>query len=237
MNRPEPIDAARLIIDRDYSDCCMAILSTSILHNATATSDLDIVIFDDSPEMPFRKSFSAYGWPVEVFILNRENYRFHFDAASYSGIPSLLRICADGIVLKNDGAVSDIICEAKESFEKGPWPWKPEDLFMGRYQVTEQLQDLIGCNERNEGFFIVARLTLLLSEFMLRSNCKWIGDGKWMDRCIKQFNPSIHHDLQESLEAYFTSNNKELLIAFTELQLAPHGGLLFEYDEPFPLSD
>lgn len=58
----EPIVAAKTFVTTHFSHCRAALLAGSVVcGEATATSDLDIVIFDDTLVSPFRESFIESG--------------------------------------------------------------------------------------------------------------------------------------------------------------------------------
>lgn len=72
----KPMEAAQSIITSQFSNCDVALLGGSVARGeATKTSDLDIVIFDQSLSSCYRESFYSNGWPVEVFVHNFETYK------------------------------------------------------------------------------------------------------------------------------------------------------------------
>ncbi|TBL78610.1 nucleotidyltransferase domain-containing protein [Paenibacillus thalictri] len=233
VNRADPVEAARGIINRHFPGCTVAILSGSALRHVTPTSDLDLVVFDASCGDVFRKSFTDGGWPVEVFLLQQESYRFYLDEAAYSGVPSLLRMCAEGVVIKDDGSAAAFIQEARECLLEGPPEWEDNDSRRCRYQLSELLDDFIGGENGAEHMFTISRIVLLLSEFVLRSNRCWIGgDGKWMSRALEDFDPDLADGLLRAVGLFYSRSDKEPLIQLCEEQLAAYGGRLFEgYEE------
>ena len=69
----KPIEAATSIPN------CVALLGGSVARGeATKTSDLDIVIVDQSLTSCYRESCYSNGWPVEVFVHNFETYKTFF---------------------------------------------------------------------------------------------------------------------------------------------------------------
>ena len=62
--------AAELYIEQFYPNCQGAILAGSVIRGeATATSDLDIVIFDKTLKSSYRESIIKYDWPIEQRLL------------------------------------------------------------------------------------------------------------------------------------------------------------------------
>ena len=75
----KPIEAAQNIITLQFPNCDVALLGGSVARGeATKTSDLDIVIVDQSLTSCYRESFYSNGWPVEVFVHNFETYKTFF---------------------------------------------------------------------------------------------------------------------------------------------------------------
>lgn len=222
-------DASKQFIKLHFPTCEAAILAGSIIHGgATDSSDLDLVIFDESQPWPFRKTYKAFGWVIEAFVLTRSSYRYFFDEAIDCAIPSLLRMCSEGLVLHGSDSIEDIIAEARHDFKAGPPPLQQQELDLARYEISEALEDLLGCRNRKEGLFIVQKLTGQLPAFVLRANLQWIGDGKWMYRSLERYDPGLGNQLHHALEAYYRHDHKEPLVSLVQAWLAPFGGTLAE---------
>ncbi|GAA0610992.1 hypothetical protein GCM10009001_30290 [Virgibacillus siamensis] len=113
-----------------------------------------------------------------MFAHNLKSYQHYFESDYNRGRPSLPRMVSEGIILKGDGIIDSIKCEAKELFSKGPEKWSTEIINTKRYLITDILDDFIGCNNRAEEIFIANTLAEVVSEFVLRTNNKWIGSSK-----------------------------------------------------------
>lgn len=62
MHQYKPIEAATLFVIRIYPQCQGAILAGSVVRGeATDTSDLDIVIFDNKISSSYRESLIQFG--------------------------------------------------------------------------------------------------------------------------------------------------------------------------------
>src|SRR5947209_13872563 len=98
--RPDPIDAARTLVDDRFPECMAAIVGGSIIRGeGNSTSDLDIAIFTDRAEAPYRESLVASGWPVELFVHTIESYPRYFKRDVERGRPSLVMMCYEGVIL------------------------------------------------------------------------------------------------------------------------------------------
>ena len=112
----KPIEAAQKFIAQRFPDCQGAILAGSVVRGeATATSDLDIVIFDNSIPSSYRESLIDFGWPIEIFVHNLTSYQQFFEMDYKAAKPSMPRMVAEGIVLKDEGIIEAIKKEAQAS--------------------------------------------------------------------------------------------------------------------------
>lgn len=99
----KPIEAAQNIITLQFPNCDVALLGGSVARGeATKTSDLDIVIVDQSLTSCYRESFYSNGWPVEVFVHNFETYKTFFKMDCDRGRPPLPQLVSEGIALKGE---------------------------------------------------------------------------------------------------------------------------------------
>ncbi|GAB1788892.1 hypothetical protein PMEGAPR54_16620 [Priestia megaterium] len=79
LKRLEPLQAATQFIFKHYPHCQGALLAGSVVRGeATHTSDLDIVIFDENFTSSFRESLIEFGWAIEVFAHSLTSYQAFF---------------------------------------------------------------------------------------------------------------------------------------------------------------
>lgn len=229
MQQYKPVEAAKMFIDEFSPQCQGAILAGSVVRGeATDTSDLDIVIFDNKISSSYRESLIQFGWPIEVFVHNLTSYQSYFDSDVERARPSLPRMVAEGIILKDEGIVESIKIEAKKLLDKGPAEWSEETINFKRYFLTDTLDDFIGCKNRAEEIFIANQLAELASEFLLRTNRQWIGSSKWIVRALKQYDELFASRFVDAFDNYYRTGEKENVIKIVEEILAPFGGTLFE---------
>ncbi|MCJ7839792.1 nucleotidyltransferase domain-containing protein [Lederbergia sp. NSJ-179] len=226
--RPTPLEAAQLVIDKHFPNCQAALLAGSVVRGeATATSDLDMVIFDQKLTFSYRESFIDFGWYIECFVHNFTSYREFFENDCKRAKPSMPKMVSEGIVLRGAKNLDTIKKEANDLLRKGPEKWTIETVNMKRYFLTDVLDDLKGCSKREEAIFLVNALADLSVEFILRMNGQWIGSSKWTIRALKNFDESLAENLVEALEAFYQQDDKDNIIRFAEEILQPYGGLLF----------
>ncbi len=221
--------AARLFIGKCYPSCRVAILAGSASEGKdTEYSDLDLVIFEHNEPRPYRRTYNEFGWTIEAFVMDHSSYRKLFMAGIEAALPSLQRMCAEGIVLKDDGTAEGIREEARSDLASGPFPWADEELDMARYRISEDISDLSGSSDREESLFIVQELAAKLVEFVLRANGRWLGEGKWALRMLKQYDAAFSQALTDSLEEFYASNDRKPLLRLADEVLRPFGGRLAE---------
>ncbi|MDP9728267.1 putative nucleotidyltransferase [Alicyclobacillus tengchongensis] len=175
----DAIEAAKHFIQSHFPSCRAAVLAGSVVRGeATDTSDLDIVVFDDSISSAYRESLFQYGWAIEVFVHNLKSYRDFFESDCKRARPSLPRMVHEGIVLKDSGIIDKIKSEAGQLLKNGPAPWSSETVAMKRYMLTDTLDDFIGSLRSDEDLFIANTLAEAIQEFFLRTHHQWIGASK-----------------------------------------------------------
>lgn len=229
MKRKLPIEAARSIVKQHFPNCQGALLAGSVVRNeATQTSDLDIVIFDQQLDDSYRESFKECGWPVEIFAHNLSSYKSFFKSDCDRARPSLPQMVSEGIIIKDNGFMEEIKKEAEELLVEGPEEWSEETIRIKRYFITDTVDDFIGCSLRAEEIFIANVLADMLSEFVLRTNRKWIGTSKWTVRLLKQHDEKFAGTFVEAFDYFYREGEKNLIIQLVDETLKPYGGQLFE---------
>jgi predicted nucleotidyltransferase len=229
LNKLNPSEAAYQFINLHFPNCQGALLAGSVVRGeATETSDLDIVIFDKNISSSYRESLIEFGWAIEVFVHNLNSYKHIFENDYERARPSMPRMVSEGIVLKDDGIIDSIKNEAKEILDKGPIEWSEETINTKRYFITDALDDFIGSSNRAEEIFIANTLAELVSEFVLRTNRKWIGTSKWVVRSLRHYNEEFANHFVEVFDIFYKTGDKERVIQLVEIVLQPFGGQLFD---------
>ncbi len=225
-----PVDVARSFLEAEFPESYVAFLAGSVVRGeATATSDLDIVIITDREEAPYRRSYVWEGWPVEALVHNEQSYLDFFASDLLEYEPALQVMCLEGIVLRDrDGIAARIKEEARRQVEAGPAPLTPEATDRLRYIVTDLLDDLEGSVLPDESLFIANNLAVAATRLILLHNRRWIGSGKWLLRALRDFDPVLALRLGAALRLFYQSEQKEALVTFADNVLAPVGGRLFD---------
>lgn len=229
QNKIPPIEAAHQFIKEHFFYCQGALLAGSVVRKeATETSDLDIVIFDKSVSSAYRESVVKYGWAIEVFVYNLTSYKEFFEIDYKRARPSLPRMVVEGRILKDEGVIDLIKKEANALLQKGPEEWSEETIHTKRYFITDTLDDFIGSSSRAEDLFIGNALFELVCEFVLRTNCHWLGHSKWLIRSLRNYDEVFANHFVESFELFYKTGSKEGVIQVVDEVLHPFGGRLFD---------
>ncbi|SEN96787.1 Nucleotidyltransferase domain-containing protein [Mesobacillus persicus] len=226
--KSNPIETARKFVDSHFPSCQSAILAGSVVRGEeTETSDLDVVIFDKNMSSSYRESVLFSKWPIEVFVHNLTSYKDFFQSDYERARPSMPRMVAEGIVLKDDGSLLSIKEEAKKLLEQGPKEWSQETINTKRYFITDLLDDFIGSSNRAEEIFIANELAALVSEFVLRTNRNWIGTSKWVFRSLSSYDEEFAVRFVAAFDDYYRTGEKVNIIKLVDEVLESHGGRLF----------
>ncbi|MFC7688010.1 nucleotidyltransferase domain-containing protein [Ureibacillus sp. GCM10028918] len=229
QKRLKPIGAAKHFVDKYFPNCEGALLAGSVVRGeATDTSDLDIVIFDDKILTSFRQSIIDFEWAIEVFVHNLTSYKHFFEADYKRARPSLPRMVSEGFIIKDLGVIQEIKREANNILSEGPEKWSTEVIEFKRYFITDALEDFIGSTNRAEELMIANTLTNLIQEFVLRSNGRWVGSSKWVIRELNNFNVDFTSQYIDAFDNYYKHEDKLKIIELVDQILLPYGGRLFD---------
>lgn len=229
LQKVEPLEAARKFINKHYPTCQGALLSGSVARGeATKTSDLDIIVFDPTVLASYRESLLDLGWHIEVFVHNLHSYRVIFENDYKRARPSMQRMVVEGLVLRDKGIIETIKNEARGILLEGPDAWSNETVNIKRYFISDALDDFKGSANRSEELFIANTLADLVSEFVLRTNRKWLGSSKWVVRSLKEYNEGFAENFVEAFDSFYKNGNKKQVIHMVEEILEPFGGTYFE---------
>ncbi|PFA67058.1 nucleotidyltransferase [Bacillus sp. AFS015802] len=227
--RTSAIEAAKLFIQENFPTCQGALLGGSVVRGEeTSTSDLDIVVIEGQLPSEYRESFTAYGWPIEVFVHNSVTLRHYFQSDCKRARPSLPRMVSEGIPLVDHPIIPILKKEADTLLRDGPPKWNASTIRMKRYFLTDALDDFIGSTNRGESIFIANSIGESLHEFVLRTNGHWIGSSKWIVRALQEYDQHFAGKYVDAFERFYRKDDKKAVVKLVESVLQPHGGRLFE---------
>jgi hypothetical protein len=220
--------AAIKYIEEYFPQCQAALLAGSVVRGQeTATSDLDIVIFDKHITSAYRESMIAYNWPIEVFVHNFTSYKQYFESDRKRARPSLPRMVVEGHILKGNEELQEVKQQAEDLLNKGPEKWSEGTVTMKRYIITDALDDFLGATDRAEEIFIANTLAEQIHEFVLRTNGYWIGSSKWVIRALQQFDEEFTAEFVTAFDVFYKHGEKVKVVTLVDDVLQPYGGRLF----------
>lgn len=223
------LQLARLLIESRYPDCDAALLAGSFVRGqATATSDLDLVVFYESVAASYRESFTFDRYPVEAFIHSSSTILAFFQQDRKRGRPSMQRMVAEGLIVRNHPLLMPLKTQAETELLAGPPVLSLTEMDRTRYFLTDLLDDFIGVTDRTEGLGIAARLLEQATDFRLRASGHWTGQGKWLIRSLAIVDPVEAKRLADAFEAFFRFDEKQPVIDLVEQWLIEHGGRYFD---------
>jgi hypothetical protein len=234
-----PMFVTKELFETRYQGADAIFVTGSVIRGeATAYSDLDLVVLYPRIERAYRESFFHKGWPVEAFIHDPETLRYFFNHVDkHLGRATLAEMIAEGYEIP---AATPLTTQMKDlaaaALREGPPALTEDDLTDRRYHISEILDDMREPRNRAE---LTASATLLyneLADFYFRTRLGWTGSGKNLVKRMKRADAGFAKKFGEAFDEVFTSGHAARVIALAEEMLAPHGGLLFEgYKRDVPL--
>ncbi|MEZ4770301.1 MAG: nucleotidyltransferase domain-containing protein [Caldilineales bacterium] len=227
MTRPPALATAATLVHRRFPDCLAAFMAGSVVRGeATATSDLDIMVITPDGQPSGRESLLVDDWPVELFVHTLAVHRYFSQHDAARRMPSTPRMVCEGVVIVDrDGLAGQLKEEACALLASGPAPLSADELAAARYFVSDLMDDLIDARP-DEAPFIAGELAHNAATLILDLNRQWRGRGKWLLRALRQFNPAQANRLAAALHAANTGDTAALL-AFANDALALAGGRLW----------
>jgi hypothetical protein len=227
-SRPEPVDAARSFVAEHFPDALATLVGGSVLtEHRTPTSDLDVVVLLAGPPAPYRETFWHRGWVVEAFVHTRASLDDFWDRDARRRVCSLLRMCADGVVLTDPGEVAaEVRQAARDRLEAGPPEPTAAQVDARRYALSDLLEDLAGSDQEDELAYISARVLAETAGLALLVAGEWGASGKALARALRGTDPDLAERLVNAHRLVLTEGDTAPLYRCALQVLAPVGGPL-----------
>jgi len=196
---------------------------------ATESSDIDLVIVYPHLAQAYRESFFYNGWPVEVFVHDRETLNYFFwEVDAKDGTPALPYMVVEGQPLPESHPwVFELKSLADRVLDAGPAVYSEDQLRNLRYGISDLLDDLKSPRNGFEAKTIVAKLHEQLGDFWFRAQGRWSASGKHIPRRMQKLDPSFSEKWINAFELAFSGNQIEV-IKLTESILDQYGGYIFD---------
>ena len=223
------IEATKKFAEEKFPESEIVFLAGSASRGEeTITSDLDIVIIDNSIISSYRESFVLYDWKIETFFHNYNSYLDQFNIDKDTGRPILANMLAEGKAIKDNGKSNEIKNNAKDFIKAGPNPLSESFIKASRYYIYDLLDDFADTENHHEAIITLNTISLQFVDFILRVNGQWTGRGKGLTRALRQFDEVTYKRYFETLDYYYKGGEKQPFIDFVNEFYVPLGGPLFD---------
>jgi hypothetical protein len=229
--RPEPLDVLARLRAARFPDAPFVALAGSVARGeATASSDLDVLVVHARVEHAFRESFFAEGWPVELFVHDPETlHHFMIEVDRPTGVVPLAHMLLDGTEVTASGGFGDALrALAREVLAAGPSRLDAAQLATRRYAISDLVDDLRAPRGAPERSAIGATLYTMLADFTLRAGGRWSARGKHIPRTLAAVDAALGARYVAAFDALFAHGDVAPVVDLTAELLAPYGGALFD---------
>lgn len=224
------MEAARGVWGGRYAGARVLFLAGSVIRGeATAASDLDVVVVYERLPNAYREAFVHEGWPVEAFVHDPETLEHFFEADARRGVPSLMNMVTEGVEVPEASEFSARLKRrAARLLEAGPPRWDEAELTLWRYRLTDWVDDMRFPRSPEELVATGAYLYQDAADFYFRSRGLWAAHSKTIPRRLRRTDALFAEKFVSAFDALFAEKRVEPVVALVEEILAPFGGPLFE---------
>lgn len=227
----ESLSVAGEIRNQMFPSASAFLLAGSVVRGeATASSDLDLVVVFQRVERAKRQSFAFANWPVEAFIHDIQTLEYFFrEVDRPSGVPSLPNMVNEGIEIPSETECGHLVKDlAKRVLQAGPPPWGQQERDDSRYAISELVEDIRSPRNSFEIRPIISDLYRAVANHYCRSQNQWSAKGKSIPGRLMNLDPEFHRRFTEAFEAAFSKNDTTAVIQLSEYALEPDGGFLHD---------
>ena len=214
------------------------ISGSSITQDKNDFSDIDIVIFSSDLSVPQNHTVLIDDDKVQFMIvpIRRLESIFYDDFTSFKG--SFCHMVANSkIAYRNEDSpfLLNVKNHAKELLKtkKRIVDERNEiNIYQLRFIITNHLLDIKGASNKEELLFSISELTGCLASLKMIVEDQLVrGGGKHKYRALNEFDPDFLKELSIALKSYYTNNDTNPIILFTEQKMELYGGLLTYYSK------
>lgn len=225
------IDITNQIRLAKYPTAKVIFLAGSIVRGeATAFSDLDLVVVFEILPTAHRESFYFGSFPVEAFVHDPETLNYFIaERERTAGVCVMAQMISEGLEIPETSSFSLGRKQLAASvIDSRPPKLGEHALRQMRYNITNLVDDIRDPRSKAE---LVATGTALydaLANCYLRTNGFWAAKDKSIPRKLKLANPEFSLRFCDSFEQLFANGQTEEVIVLSEEILEPIGGFLFD---------
>jgi hypothetical protein len=222
--------AAELLAERYIgAEFCIAAGTIVEAENATAHSDLDLVVLFPELKCAYRESLLHRSMPVEAFVHDHETIQAFMDRDHRNAHPVIIHMIATGTVVGGSTETSRRLQKyARSLLDSGPEKSAAPKMKALRYAASELIEDLRDKRPPHEVRAILYSLYNSLSELRLRQSRSYIATGKHLARALWACDPSFAETLDRVMVAGHAARIGCEQIAQLVALLDTLGGQLFD---------
>lgn len=233
MNRDisRALSASEKIRKERHPSAKALLLAGSVVRgDATAFSDLDLVVIYEHVNNAKRQSFTYDGWPVEAFVHDPQTLEYFIqEVDGPSGVPTLANMICEAVeVPKPTKYGQEIKCFSKKFLNAGPMPWGQQERENSRYAISNMVDDIRAPRSTDELRPVIANLYTAIANHYCRSRTQWAAKGKSIPRRLTSLDPEFSQRFAQAFEVAFVQNDVVALIDLSQDVLEADGGFLFD---------
>lgn len=203
--RRHPVEVAKDILKTRFPKALCGFAAGSFQRGeATASSDIDLVIIFEKLDFAWRESFLFEDWPVEAFVHDPDTLNYFFQEVNEKdGVLSLPNMVFEGTTVLAENEFSHALKKKAQKLLMGsPTPWTEEIIYHQRYGLTDLVDDLRAPRNELEAHITVGAIHEMLGNFYFRSKNLWSASRKHIPRRLLQLDQQMG---QLNLEEYIVS--------------------------------
>jgi predicted nucleotidyltransferase len=231
LAKTSPLFVTKDLLETRYHGAEVIFVAGSVMRGeATAYSDIDIVVIFPKIQKAYRESFYHMEWPVEAFVHDPDTLQYFFHEIDRpTGTATLAEMVYDGIEVPQATPFSENLKSLAAVFlREGPPKLSQQEIEDRRYHLSERLDDLRDPRSKADLYATASAIYAELAEYYFRSRNEFSSTGKAILKRMKKSDPNFMRRFMDAFETLYTQAQPGKVIELCEELLMPQGGLLFD---------
>ncbi len=209
---------------------CVLLAGSLVRGQATATSDLDLVVLHARVDHAHRESLHCDGWPVEAFVHDLETlHHFFVEVDRPTGVAPLASMVVEGLEVPGPTPLAAAAkALARRVLAGGPPVLDDAALRQRRYFVSDVADDLRAPRPHAEVLGAATSLYQQLADLYLRSRGRWSARAKTIPRALTAVDAAFAARFVAGFDALVVRAELGPVQDLVDEVLAPLGGRLFQ---------
>jgi predicted nucleotidyltransferase len=234
INPPDP----RLILDtvaaRYGQPLFCFFFGSHAFGRGDAGSDVDVIVVLSRVANPYRETFRSDGFLFDAHVYDPETLHFAMRSEQKTGFAILTGKVDQAVVLPEPSELASKLKEvARQVIASGPAP--PPNWDRPRRVLSAALSDVERCADADEQRLMAMDLYVKVMDLFLRSHGQFSGQGRYLVRAVKTFDPVFFDRARTALDRVFQNDAVSPLIELAREVLDLIGGpLTAGYRQDYP---